>query len=214
MARSDRERGLLVAAGGGALAGAPYAANRAHSALVRRQMTSTIGTLRGLDPQGKPVDPFTLSGKRGRRLPQGGRRPPARLMAAQRFAEAEKPFLARLAKPPVGRHGRVGAALAGASMAAYGLGSATRGREKVRKSVEDYDLSPQLGIGIPPSRANPISPLAMYASSGIMANFLIGASGRRLSRAEKKAVRRGAYGFAGAQGMLYSPLGFGRSNST
>jgi hypothetical protein len=80
--------------------------------------------------------------------------------------------------------------------------------EKVRKDI--FDMSPQYGLGIPATRVNPISPLAMSASSTMMADFIAGAQGRKLTRGTRRKLRRGAYQFAGANQMLYSPLGFGR----
>lgn len=84
----------------------------------------------------------------------------------------------------------------------------SQGAHGVRK---DLELSPQYAAGIPSVRANPISPLAMLASSGIMADAMLGASGKRVSRRRRKVVHQQAYNLAMGNGMLYSPIGFGRA---
>lgn len=79
-------------------------------------------------------------------------------------------------------------------------------------SKSDYDLfpSPQLTAGIPAARSNPISPLAMLASSNIMADAMIGASGRRVTKRQRKTLRDQAYTFNMGRGMVFSPLGHGQ----
>jgi hypothetical protein len=214
--RRQQATGAALVGGGGALAATPGAVNRGRSALVRRKMHAASGNLGGLDPEGKPVDPFLLSGKRGGKLPEGGRRPPPREAAIGRYNTVREPFYAKLAKPGIGARGARALRFGGAGVALVGagqmIGGSGHGKREVKKA-DELAISPQFGVGIPPTRVDPISPLAMSASSGIMANFLVGASGKSLTRRQKKAIRRGAYGFAGARGMLYSPLGFGRSNS-
>jgi hypothetical protein len=64
-------------------------------------------------------------------------------------------------------------------------------------------------VGIPESRvaADPISPLAMAASSRIMLDNSAALLGRNLSRTQKKRAEKNVYQIAGARGLLYSPLG-------
>jgi len=85
-----------------------------------------------------------------------------------------------------------------------------RGR-RIREVRKDLELSPQYAVGIPATRTNPISPLAMHASAGIMAGAMIGASGKRVSKRRRKAIDEQAYALAMGNGMLYSPIGFGRA---
>jgi hypothetical protein len=63
-------------------------------------------------------------------------------------------------------------------------------------------------IGIPSSRvsSDPVSPLAMFASSRIMLDNGAALMGRKLSRAERRQGSRNAYAFVGARGLAYSPL--------
>jgi hypothetical protein len=82
------------------------------------------------------------------------------------------------------------------------LSPAGHGVREVAKAFDSQDF-----IGIPPTRRNPVDPLQMQASSSIMAGVLVGASGRRLSRRQKKQIRRGAYSFVGAQHMVVVPTG-------
>lgn len=72
-----------------------------------------------------------------------------------------------------------------------------------------FDVSPQNGVGIPRTRMNPISPLAMYASGSIMADAFANATGRRLSRRQRNYVAAQGQRLSGGAGMLFSPLGRG-----
>lgn len=86
-----------------------------------------------------------------------------------------------------------------------------RESQKIKKNshADDLELPQQLTLGIPVTRFNPISPLVMLGSSSIMADAIAGAMGRNLSRRERKHVREQAYRFTSANGMLYSPVGYG-----
>jgi hypothetical protein len=83
-------------------------------------------------------------------------------------------------------------------------------RRVVRKDADDL-VMPYLGIPAARVAANPISPLAMLASSNIMIDTAAAAMGKNLSRRERKRAHQMGYGFAGARGMLFSPLGAGRT---
>lgn len=80
----------------------------------------------------------------------------------------------------------------------------------VRKDDRDLEMPSWAGIGIPASRINPISPLAMLASGTIMMDSTAAVLGKKLTRRQRKAGASSVYDFAGARGMLYSPLGAGR----
>jgi hypothetical protein len=131
--------------------------------------------------------------------------------AARRYATARAPFEARLARPPV--RGKGALALAG-GQAALGLGGLFAGGHYISRAIEpnargvrkDF-VSSQDFVGIPPWRANPVDPLAMHTASSIMADVLIGASGRNLSRRQRKRIRGGAYRFVGAQHLTVVPTG-------
>lgn len=75
--------------------------------------------------------------------------------------------------------------------------------------ADDLVMPSWYQIGIPATRrqSDPVSPLAMYASSRIMIENAASALGRNLNRRQKKAVGRNAYQIAGGRGMLYAPLG-------
>ena len=109
----------------------------------------------------------------------------------------------------------MGLALGGAAAISGGqtlgaVGQRRVNRERVRKDDYDLGLSPQYGVGIPATRSNPISPLAMLASSNIMADAMIGASGKRVTRRQRKTMRGQAYAFNMGRGMVFSPLGHGQ----
>lgn len=230
MDRDERRRLAQVAGGAGIFGGgavlaaesgnADRAVNRAHARVVAGLRDRAAGTLGGLDPAGRPVDPLALSGKRGGKRKEGGRYPSPRAQAREAFQTKVAPYEARLAKPPIrGKAGalvRTGTLLGGLGTAYVGsrmVGQASEhGRRSqvgpVAKAEDTLEVSPQYGVGIPPQRAI-LSPLAMHASTGIMADLAVGAMGKRLTRRERKRIRSGAYQFAGAQGMVFSPLGHG-----
>jgi hypothetical protein len=65
---------------------------------------------------------------------------------------------------------------------------------------------------IPPSRArtDPISPLALMASSSIIADRVGAISGRRAPRAQRKRVNRAVYDLIGASQQTSQTVGYGR----
>jgi len=222
--------GLLSA--GAAGASAPSAINRVAERRAGRKLVR-LGTLGGLDERGKPVDPATLSPKRGPHKVVGNvvqleRHKPARYAAQERYAAAVRPALHRLEVPLVGSRGKTVAAAAALGAGAVGGGlvgdalgrvgarhlaaqGAAGKRQTVAKADTDLMLtSPQYSAGIPASRVNPISPLAMLASSTIMLDVSTKAMGRNLSRRQLKRGAKQANRFAGARGMLWSPLGHGQ----
>jgi hypothetical protein len=213
----DQRTGAEMAAGGAATLAAPVALNAGHGRLVRHQMDRKAGTLGGLDQDGKPVNPFTLDTKRG---DKGGASPAAH--ATHRFDTARAPYLERLKKPPLrGIKGAVagtaagavgtGLLLEGAKRVSSGSGHGRKITEDVAKSDYDFSLSPQYSIGIPPNRGMPVSPLAMWASGNIMLGVKQKADGKQvLNPFTRKKQRRQVNQFAGALGMLYSPLGIGQ----
>jgi hypothetical protein len=76
-------------------------------------------------------------------------------------------------------------------------------------AVEDLAVPYWYQTGIPVSRrmSDPVSPLAMYASSRIMLDNAAALMGRNLSRREKKHAANNLYQIVGAKGLAYSPLG-------
>jgi hypothetical protein len=81
-------------------------------------------------------------------------------------------------------------------------------REGVHKASEELQMPYWYQMGIPSTRSqsDPISPLAMYASSRIMVDNAAALLGRNLSRREKKAAGKNAYQFTAARGLAYAPL--------
>ena len=183
---------------------------------VGRSMARRTGTLGGLSAQGKPVDPLSLSGKRRNAGPGKTRFASPRREAELRFANARAPYEAKIARGLGRAHLPVKGAVIGAGLGAVYAGGTRIGRaiappnehgvHKAIVSSGDFLTSQDL-VGIPPWRRNPVDPLMMHASSSIMAGVLVGASGRNLTRRQKKRIRAGAYRFVGAQHTVVSPTG-------
>jgi hypothetical protein len=208
--RRDIVAGSALTAGGLGLAARPdlpgaqinrFAANRAH-----RRFAAI-------------PDPATMSGKHGgrRRDAAGnvtGRGPSARATAQARWNTEGAQLARKLAKPPVrGKVGtalRIGSGAAGIGGVWAGTGMIGRGLDQGHRQVSKAGvdtLNSQDLVGIAPWRKNPVDPLTMASSSKVMADVLVQASGRKLSRRERKAVSRGAYRFVGAQHMVVVPTG-------
>lgn len=85
---------------------------------------------------------------------------------------------------------------------------ALRRRDREVEKSRDWQL---LGVDsrIPASRqqSDPISPLAMYASSRIMLDNAAALMGRKMSRRERKRKAKNLESFVGARGLVYTPLG-------
>jgi hypothetical protein len=81
-------------------------------------------------------------------------------------------------------------------------------RQSVNKADEDFaPYWSQVGIPARRVQADPISPLAMYASSRIMVDNAAALMGRNLNKRQKKRAGEHALQIAGARGLVYSPLG-------
>lgn len=223
--------GLL--AGGAATAAAPGVVNRVSQRRAGLKLVKLSEKGHGLDEKGRSVDPMKLSSKRGPHKTVGNvvqleRHQPARFAAEDRWLKATAKPMHRWEVPLVGRRGKtvasaaaIGAGAVGGGLVGDALGrigarhlaaqGASGRRATVAKAETDLMLeSPQYRAGIPPTRTNPISPLAMLASSTIMLDVGSKAMGRNLSRRQLKKQAKAANRFAGARGMLWSPLGHGQ----
>ena len=116
-------------------------------------------------------------------------------VGAAKYSRKERIELARLAAGEKGKKAHRGS-------------TAYVSPKPVKKDADDLQMPSWYQVGIPATRvfADPISPLAMSASSKIMLDSTAALLGRKLSRREKKAGGKKAYQLAGARGMLYSPL--------
>ena len=105
--------------------------------------------------------------------------------------------------------GKAGMATTAGVATAAGLGTVAYQRSKVKKAQEELQMPYWYRTGIPASRAqsDPVSPLAMWASSRIMLDNAAALMGRNLTRRERQEGSKRVYSLAGARGLVYSPLG-------